>query len=220
MVFLIAVAINPQAYPYLLGCYGDWQAYGMKRRTPTACNVCNHREHAAIDLALARGVAVRALARRYKVSIDSLYRHSARHLPPHLRAKLIAGPSVDGVDLDRLRENESQSLLMNLIAIRNRLLAGLDAAEEAGDSSMVARVANQLHRNLEITGELLGDLSTGSTTINNVLVLPAYVEMRVELVKALAPYPEARQAVARVLHRIESKAADAIRINEREGLAA
>ena len=192
----------------------------MKRRTPTQCTICNSREHAAIDLALARGVAVRALARRYKLGIDSLYRHSHRHLPPQLRAKLIAGPSVEGVDLDRLRDTESQSLLMNLIAIRNRLLAGLDAAEEAGDSGMVARVANQLHRNLEITGELLGDLSTGSTTINNVLVLPAYVEMRVELVKELAPFPDARQAVARVLHRIESRAADAIRVNEERGLAA
>jgi len=163
---------------------------------------------------------VRALSRRYKVSIDSLYRHSNRHLPPQLRAKLIAGPSIEGVDLERLRDNESQSLLMNLIAIRNRLLAGLDAAEEAGDSGMVARVANQLHRNLEITGTLLGDLASGSTTINNVLVLPAYVEMRVELVKALAPYPEARRAVAQVLHRIESSAASAIKASNEKGLAA
>ena len=75
---------------------------------------------------------------------------------------------------------------------------------------MTTRVVNQLHRNLEITGKLLGDLSSGGTTINNVLVMPAYVEMRVELVRALAPYPEARQAVASVLHRIEAKAAESV----------
>lgn len=192
----------------------------MKRRIPTQCTVCNHREHAAIDLALARGVSVRALSRRYHVSTDSLYRHSARHLPPQLRAKLIAGPSIEGVDLDRLRETENQSLLMNLIALRNRLFSSLDVAEECGDSAMVARVAGQLHRNLEVTGELVGSLSTGSTTINNVLVLPAYVEMRVALVKALEPYPKARTAVASVLHQIESKAAEQIRVNEERGLAA
>ncbi|MEI9992075.1 MAG: hypothetical protein WDM86_18815 [Rhizomicrobium sp.] len=192
----------------------------MKRRTPTQCSICNHREHASIDLALARGVSVRALKRRYKLGIDSLYRHAKNHLPPQLRARLIAGPSIEGVDLDRLRETESQSLLMNLVALRNRLFSSLDVAEECGDSAMVARVAGQLHRNLEVTGELLGDLSTGSTTINNVLVLPAYVEMRVELVKALAPFPDARQAVAKVLHRIESKAAETIRTNEERGLAA
>jgi hypothetical protein len=48
-----------------------------------------------------------------------------------------------------------------------------------------------------VDAKLLGDLSSGGTTITNVTILPAYVEMRVELVRALAPYPDARQAVAR-----------------------
>lgn len=183
------------------------------------CHVCASREHAALDLALARGVSPRALARRYKIGIDAIYRHSKNHMPPQLRARLVCGPSIENVDLDRLREAESQSLLMNLIALRNRLLSSLDVAEENGDSGMVSRVAAQLHRNLEVTGTLLGDLTSGSTTINNVLVLPAYVEMRVELVRALAPYPDARQAVAKVLHAVEHKAAKAIKAEEARGLA-
>jgi hypothetical protein len=186
----------------------------MASKTPR-CSTCRHREHAAIDLALARGVAVRALARRYGLSIDSLYRHAKAHLPPQLRAQLVAGPDL-AVDLDRLRENESQSLLANLVGLRHRLFASFDTAEEHGDTHMITRIAAQLHHNLEITGKLLGDLGVGSTTINNVLVMPAYVEMRVELVRALAPYPEARQAVAQVLHTIEHKAADAIAVDKRE----
>lgn len=160
------------------------------------CSICAHRERAAIDLALARGVSVSALARRYKVSTDAIYRHQRSHLPPQLRAKLLAGPDT-AIDIDRLKETESQSLLANLVALRNRLFASLDVAEEAGDSGMAARVAAQLHKNLELTGRLLGDLATG-TTITNVTVLPAYVHLRVELVRALAPFPEARQAVAAV----------------------
>jgi hypothetical protein len=78
------------------------------------CLVCSHREAANINLALARGVTVTALSRRYKVSTDSLYRHSSNHLPPQLRAKLIAGPDLD-IDLDKLKESESQSLLGNLV---------------------------------------------------------------------------------------------------------
>jgi hypothetical protein len=46
------------------------------------------------------------------VSTDSLYRHAKNHFPPQLRAKLIAGPDID-LDLDRLHETESQSLLAN-----------------------------------------------------------------------------------------------------------
>jgi hypothetical protein len=180
------------------------------------CTVCQHREHAAIDLAVARGVSVTALARRYKVGTDAIYRHSRNHLPPQLRAALIAGPSIEGVDLDKLKDTESQSLLANLIAIRQRLFASLDTAEECGDGNMISRLAGQLHRNLEITGSLLGDLGVGSTTINNVLVMPAYVELRVELVRALQPFPEARQAVAAALHTVEHKAADTIAADKRE----
>jgi hypothetical protein len=180
------------------------------------CTICAHREHAGIDLALARGVSVTAIARRYKLGTDSIYRHSRNHLPVQLRAKLIAGPSIEGVDLDKLRETESQSLLANLIAIRRRLFASLDVAEEHGDGNMISRVASQLHRNLELTGSLLGDLGAGSTSVTNILIAPQYLELRVALVQALAPYADARQAVAAVLHSLEHKAADAIAADKRE----
>src|SRR5436190_21551331 len=85
---------------------------GSLAKTGPKCTVCAHREHAALDLALARGVSVNALAKRYQLGSDAIYRHSRNHLPPQLRAALIAGPSLDGLDLDRLRETESQSLLV------------------------------------------------------------------------------------------------------------
>ena len=158
----------------------------------------------AIDLAIARHVSMTAIGRRYGLSTDCLYRHSRAHLPAQLRAKLIAGPDPD-IDLDRLRETESQSLLANLVALRHRLFASLDVAEEVGDGNMLSR-AGQLHRNLEICGKLLGDLNVGSTTITNVLVMPAYIELRVGLVRRWRR-TRRRQAVAEVLHTLEDKAA-------------
>jgi hypothetical protein len=174
------------------------------------CTICNHREAAAINLGIARGVSPLALSRRYDISTDSLYRHRTNHLPPQLRARLIAGPDCD-LDLDRLRETESQSLLANLVALRHRLFASLDVAEECGDSAMVCRVTSQLHQNLEITGRLLGDLGAGNVT--NVLVSGEYLQVRVALVDALRPFPEARQAVATVLHSLEDKAAVDIKVD-------
>lgn len=187
----------------------------MTKRGPE-CTVCAHRERAGIDLALARGVSVTALAKRYGfAATDSIYRHRAKHLPAQLRASLLAGPDL-AIDLDKLRETESQSLLVNLVALRNRLLASLDTAEEVGDGTMLSRVAGQLHHNLEITGKLLGSLTSGTNITNNILIQPQYITLRVELVRALAPFPEARQAVAAMLHGLESKAATDIEADTRE----
>jgi len=60
------------------------------------------------------------------------------------------------------------------VALRHRLFASLDVAEECADSNMVARITGQLHHNLELTGKLLGDLGVGGLT-QNILVLPVYV---------------------------------------------
>ena len=179
------------------------------------CTVCRHRERAQIDLGLARGVSAYALAKRFRISSHALYRHAKRHLTAQLRASLLAGPSIEGVDLDKLRDSEGQSLLANLVALRHRLYASLEPAEAAGDGGMIARIVGQLHQNLDLTGRMLGQLGVGSPTINNVLLVPAYVEMRVELVRALAPFPEAREAVALVLQRLEGDAAKVIEHDDR-----
>ena len=188
----------------------------MAKRRPQQCTICSHRELAQIDMALARGVAAPAIARRFKLGVHSVYRHARSHLPPQLRASLLAGPDLAGVDLDRLKESELQSLLANLVSLRHRLFAALDTAEEYNDGGMLTRVASALHANLELTGKLLGDLGIGSTTINNVLILPQWVETRIALVRALEAFPEARIEVARVLHQIESKAADDISNTKRD----
>jgi hypothetical protein len=185
----------------------------VKRRRSGQCNVCKHRDLAAIDLALARGISVLALSKRFDVSRDSLYRHAKAHLPPQLRAQLIsAAPDLGSVDLDKLRETEGQSLLSHLVAIRGRLFGSLDFSEEHGDSNMVARITSQLHQNLELTGKLLGTLGTGNTVVNNNLLVASesYVQMRVALMRALRPFPEAAQAVAQVLHQIEHQVAEVV----------
>ena len=179
------------------------------------CTICKHREVAALELAIARGISVQALSKRYKCSSDALYRHRDKHMPPQLKARLLAGPDLAGVDLDKLRETESQSLLAHLIALRHRLFAMLDFAEEHGDMYAADRAVQRLHTNLETTGKLLGDLGVGHTTVTNILVQPAYVELRVALTNALAPFPQARAAVAAVLAKVEGAAAAAISADKR-----
>ncbi len=52
---------------------------------------------------LARKVSVYAIAKRFKLSTHSLYRHAKKHLPPQLRAALLTDSDIEGVDLERLK---------------------------------------------------------------------------------------------------------------------
>ena len=105
-----------------------------------------------------------------------------------------------------------------LVALRLRLFGALDAAEENGDGHMLSRISGQLHHNLEITGKLVGSLASGATSVTNVF-RPTF-HLRVELVRALAAFPDARQAVAQVLHRLEHTAAEQVKADADRGLAA
>jgi hypothetical protein len=174
------------------------------------CHVCKHRERAAMELMLMRGVAVHAIAKKFNVSGDSLHRHKRRPscMPPQLKEKLLAGPDVAGLDIEKLREAESKSLLLHLVNQRNRIFAAFDAAEEVGHIHGIVRVSAELRSINELIGKIVGQLGTGTTINNSVLfVSPAYVSMRMELIRALAPFPEARVAVAAALGSMEEQAA-------------
>lgn len=169
------------------------------------CQVCEHPHRAEVELGLANKIACRILAKRHGLDKDAIWRHGNKHMAAKLKARLMATGADDPVDLDRLRISESEGLLQHLVAVRGRLYRALDTAEGLSPGD-VARVAAPLHKNLELTGKLLGDLRTGGTQItNNTLVLTAeYHQLRVGIVAALKPYPQAREAVANVLQRLET----------------
>lgn len=101
--------------------------------------------------------------------------------------------------------------MTNLASQRARLLMMQDKELEAGNAQAVATLAGRIHQNLEIVGKYLGELQQHSTkTVINLMVTPEYLTLRNTLVKALQPYPEARRAVAQVLHSMENNAAQQI----------
>jgi hypothetical protein len=179
---------------------------GAKKRTP----IRDRDDRAQIEHALATRQSVRAIARKYDVDENCLYRHR-KLLPPQLKAAYIANFLKPGEDLEKLRVTESESLLQNLASQRARLLMMQDQELEAGDSKAVATLAARIHQNLELVGRYLGELHQHSTkTVVNILLTPEYLELRNALVRALAPYPEARRAVAEVLHAREGSAVPAL----------
>jgi hypothetical protein len=166
-----------------------------------------HADRARIEYDLARGMPVRAVSKKYDVTIWALYRFK-RKLPPQLRAAALGKQLKAGAELDALRTSESESILQNLGLLRARLFLQLDAAMEANDARLVVAISDALSRNIALTGKYLGEFAAHSVqTSINVLISAEYLDLRTDLLRALAPYPDARRAVGAALHAREAKMA-------------
>lgn len=179
-----------------------------------------HPDRGRIEFDLCRGVPPRTVAKKYSVGLHACYRLLKR-LPPQLKAAHMGARLKAGADLEKLRIEESEGLLQNLATQRARLLLCQDSALDAGDAAKVAYIANVIHRNLELVGKYLGEFAQHQihTTVG-VLISPEYLEFRAALMRALAPYPDARRAVAVALHGIEAKSADPATVNPKYELQA
>jgi hypothetical protein len=177
------------------------------------CRTCDHPERSAVDIELARGATCSSLARRFDLPVDSVRRHkSSGHVPasivnafPRHRADLSAEA------LAQLRADESAGVLLHLAQQRSTLLRLQDEAERKKWRPLMLQAARELHRNIELTGRTLGTFAEHEravTQVQNLQVLmsPEYVALRGDLIRALAPHPKARAAVAEVLSRIDGQA--------------
>ncbi|MFL6587205.1 MAG: hypothetical protein ACJ8GV_10030 [Luteimonas sp.] len=143
------------------------------------------------------------------MSVDSVHRHGHKHMSVQLKAQLMTRGRLTEIDLDQLRETESEGLLHHLVASRGRLYRAMDEADEQGKNLEVARITGVLLKNLELTAKLLGDLHGGSSQVN-ILVLPEYHGLRTAIMQALRPFPAARAAVAHALQSYETPQIPAI----------
>jgi hypothetical protein len=172
-----------------------------------ASTIIGHPDQARIERDLAIGRPLQRIAKKYGVSKDACWRHK-RHLPPQLKAALAGHALRPGEDLEQIRVSESEGLLAQLAAQRARLLISQDAALEAEQFGLVATLAQGIHRNLELVGRYLGEFASHSTqTTISILITPEYLDLRAALLRALAPYGEARRAVAATLQQVEERAA-------------
>jgi len=153
---------------------------------PRACTICQHPSREAINRELAAHTAIPALGAKYRVSPDALLRHRANHFPAVV-AKAQAAMEVA----------EADDLLAQVRALQSRALTILDKAEAAGDLRTALTAIREARGNLELLARLLGELQEGATV--NVLVSPAWLQVRTVIVQALVDYPEAQGAVVAAL---------------------
>ena len=180
----------------------------MKPTAGLRCTICNHPARPQIDLAIATGLAKRAVATRFGVSRDAVWRHAQAHLSAEMRAALATKLLQREGDTRRMLLEEGAGVSEALKAIRGPLFRSFLAAVDNGDTKAAAALSGRLHENLAFVAKLTGELVPhAGTTITNVLLSPDFQRLRTELIRVLARYPEARAEVAAVFRQAGLRAA-------------
>ena len=78
----------------------------------------------------------------------------------------------------------------------------LTKARASGKHETMLRSVDRIQRQIELQARLLGELQQGQSV--NLVVMPEWHQMRTVLVKAVEPYPEAKEAVVRALSDVEA----------------
>jgi hypothetical protein len=161
---------------------------------PRVCTVCTHPHHRAIDKELVAGHLVnRRIATQHGLNEAAIRRHASTHLPAVLLAAAESEDVAHAIDV-----------VQQLKSINAACLAVLGDAREAGDGELVLKAVDRVQRQIELQAKLLGDLDDRPQI--NVLVSPQWLVVRSTLLEALAPYGEARAAVAARLAALEASA--------------
>jgi len=159
----------------------------------------------------AAGASIKGVARKFAIDYHALRRHWRSHVSAEARAAYIAGAGATKDQLEELVADESLALIDHYRIVRSALYKGFGAASELGDSNLLALLAGRLHENFRDCGRLTGELQRGPllNIQNNVLINPDCTRAIARIVSAVAPYPEAREAVIAALRDLDATSASA-----------
>lgn len=156
---------------------------------PRKCSICGHPEIDDINRALVDGQSFRNIAKRFNVSVASLKRHKDDHIPVTLAKAKEADQVAKAEDLlDQIRD------------LQRRTLQILNKSKDDRVSLAAIREARS---NIDLLGQLLGKLDN-SPKVAVLVANPEWLTIRAIILKALSPYQEARQAVAKALQDVSA----------------
>ena len=166
---------------------------------------------------LAAGGSIKGAARKFAIDYHALRRHWTNHVSAEARAAHIVGAGTTKDQLEEIVADESLALIDHYRIVRGSLYKGFGAAAELGDGNSLAVIAGRLHENFRDCGRLTGELQRGPllNIQNNVLINPDYARAIARIVSAVAPYPEAREAVIAALRDLDAASASAPALTDR-----
>jgi hypothetical protein len=163
---------------------------------------------------MAGGATREAVARRFGISPYSAWRHWNNHVHEDDKQALAGSPATLA-NLAELAAKESMSVLEYLAIFRCRLFRALEATSSANDNPGINRTVQTLLQVMDRIGDLTGEIArapggltvnvnSGNTTNTLVMADPLIVRLQSVLLRALAPFPDARAAVIKMLSQLEA----------------
>jgi len=153
---------------------------------PQPGTIATHPRRAAIDAAIVAGVPNRRIATQYEVSEAAVRRYKAEGLP----ATLVKAQEVEDV-------RQALDIVAQLKAINGAALTVLGEARRSGNGELALKAIDRIQRQIELQAKLLGELDERPQI--NLVVSAEWLQVRLMIVQALAPYPEAQGAVVAAL---------------------
>lgn len=169
-----------------------WDRNVTAQEMARTCTVCIHDERDAIDRALVAGASYRDVAGQHGLSKSAVERHKAEHIPGALVQAHAAEETAN-----------ADTLLGKIAALETDAKRIGRSAETARDYRTAIAAVRELIRIVELLAKLEGKLQE---TQVNILINPEWTLIRGTLLHVLAPYPEARAAVAGALLRLNDGA--------------
>lgn len=155
-----------------------------------ACTACSHEDALAINEALViAGKSNRATACQFGLNRESVRRHRE-----HIPELLVEAAKLQGIE-------QAEDLLGTMRGLHTRTVAILDEAEERAELRTALGAIREVRGNVELLARLRKLIDERPQI--NVLIHP---QVQQAIVAALAPYPDAKLAVADALGRIEEAA--------------
>lgn len=150
------------------------------------CTVCAHKDVEEINRRVVSGDSIAEISRNFGLSDDALRRHADKHISKFI----IASPSAK-------EATEADILLKKVEEYEGDARRYRDMAEANGDIEMALKAVDRALRCVELSSKVRGIINDQPQI--NILVNPQWIELRTLIIKALAPFPEARLAVVNAL---------------------
>jgi len=157
------------------------------------CTICTlpADERQAIDTALIGGEPARSVASRYVTNGRPLGRMAVqRHKDEHLRQTLVKAHAEEDV-------RHALDVVAQLKAINGVTMQILHEARQQKNPDVALKAVDRVQKQIELQAKLLGDLD--ERPVVNIVVTEEWLQLRAVIIRAMDPYPEAKQAVVLAL---------------------